>query len=56
MRSSLNEARHKLEKLLDQHDLVRFLSNADQRGEIAGIVEDVREAILEYQIFTDGSI
>ena len=48
---SLDKTRQKLEGLSDQNVLVRFLSNADQREEIVGTVEDVREAILNYQVF-----
>jgi len=48
---SLDKARQKLEELSDQNVLVRLLSNADQRGEIVGIVEDIREVIINYQVF-----
>jgi hypothetical protein len=48
---SLDKARQKLEELSDQNVLVRLLSNADQRGEIVCIVEDIREVIINYQVF-----
>ena len=51
MRRSLDKARQKLEELSHSNVLVKFLSNADQRGEIVGVVEDIREAILNYQVF-----
>jgi hypothetical protein len=51
MRRSLDKSRQKLEELSHSNVLVKFLSNDDHRGEIVGVVEDIREAILHYQVF-----
>jgi hypothetical protein len=32
-----------------QSDISGFLNNVDQSGKITGLVEDIRDAILDYQ-------
>ena len=39
-----------LEPMLAQSKLVAVLSNADQAAEISGMVEDIRDAIMYYQV------
>jgi hypothetical protein len=50
IRRTLDGVRQNLVELSRPHVVVRFLSNADQKGEIVGLVEDIREAIINYQV------
>ena len=39
-----------LEPMLTQSKVVAVLSNADQAAKISGLVEDIRDAIMDYQV------
>jgi hypothetical protein len=47
---TLDGVRQKLGELSRHHAIILFLSNADHRSEIIGFVEDIREAITNYQV------
>jgi hypothetical protein len=44
----------KLEPLSDQHALVRFLRNVDNAKVLTGFVQELADAITDYQVRTAG--
>ena len=39
-----------LDSMMKQSKVVAILSNADQAAEISSLVEDIRDAIMDYQV------
>ena len=39
-----------LDSMMKQSKVVAVLSNADQAAKISGLVEDIRDAIMDYQV------
>ena len=44
----------KLEPLSDQHAIVRFLRNADNAGTLTGFVQELANAVADYQVRAAG--
>ena len=40
-----------LDPMMKQSKVVAILSNADQAAEISSLVEDIRDAIMDYQVY-----
>ena len=40
----------KLEPLSDQHGLIRFLRNVDNAKALTGFVQELADAIIDYQV------
>ena len=43
---------HELEPLVDQGKVAGFFLNVENSGKLAGLAEDVRDAMMEYQVGT----
>ena len=44
----------KLEPLSDQHAIIRFLRNADNAGTLTGFVQELANAVADYQVRAAG--
>ena len=48
----LEGIRQGLDRVAAQKDIVRFLNNADNAQKLNDLVEDIREAVMDYQVRT----
>ena len=48
---TLVEIVSKLEPLSEQHRLLRFLKNADHANTLNGFVQDLANAVVDYQVY-----
>ena len=46
----------RLEPLSDQHALIKFLRNIDNAKTLAGFVQELADAIVDYQVWTTSPI
>jgi len=50
--SKLGDVRQALDPMTIQGDIARFLSNAENAQELNDLVDDIREAVVDYQVRT----
>lgn len=50
----LHEISRKMEGIREQQGMRRFVEAGDEAKTISGFVDDIRDAILEYQVCYDG--
>ena len=50
MARKLEGIRQALDQMAAQEDIARFLNNADNAQKLNGLVEDIREAVMDYQV------
>ena len=48
----LEHARQALDPMMAQRDIARFLSNAENAQNLNDLVDDIREAVMDYQVCT----
>ena len=46
----MQEVRRDLSPLEEQGKVTGFFNNAENAGKLGGLVEDIRDAIMEYQV------
>ena len=47
---NLKAALEKLDPIVEQSNIVAFLNNPDQAGMVTSLIEDIRDAIIDYQV------
>ena len=52
MARKLEGIRQALDRMAAQKDIARFLNNTDNAQKLNNLVEDIREAVLDYQVRT----
>ena len=52
MARKLEDIRQTLDQMAAQEDIARFLNNADNAQKLNDLVEDIREAVMDYQVRT----
>ena len=52
MARKLKGVRQALDRMAVQEDISRFLNNADNAQKLNDLVEDIREAVMDYQVRT----
>ena len=50
IRRKLEEVRKTLDSMGAQKDIVKFLNNSGNAQRVNGLVEDVRDALVDYQV------
>ena len=48
----MEDVRQVLDQMTTQKDIVQFLSNADNAQKLNDLVDDIREAVMDYQVRT----
>jgi len=56
MDRKLKDVRQTLDPMTTQKDIAQFLSNAENAQKLNDLVDDIREAVMDYQVCTSGGL